>query len=64
MYNITLARLCYHCCSGKTISITYSESVFEALVVQHAMRLRHIVFLLPAWLYNIFPLYLKKTRFF
>ena len=27
----------------KAISITYSESVLLALVIQHAMRMRHIV---------------------
>ena len=30
---------CYH---RKAISITYSECVFVALVIQHAMRLRRI----------------------
>jgi hypothetical protein len=32
-----------HCCSGEVISITYSEPVFVALVIQHAKRARHIV---------------------
>ena len=36
-------RSCNHCCSGKAISITYSECVFVALGIQHAMRLHNIV---------------------
>ena len=31
-----------HCCSGKAITITYSECVSVALVIQHEMRMRHI----------------------
>jgi len=37
------ARSCYHYFSGTTISITYSLCVFVALVIQHAMRMRHII---------------------
>jgi hypothetical protein len=51
-----VARWCKHFCSGKAISITYSERVFVALGTQHAMRVRHII--MPAMLYNIFPHYL------
>ena len=36
-------RSCNYCCGGKAISITYSECGFIALVIQHAMRMRHIV---------------------
>ena len=38
-----MARSCNHCFSVKTISITYSECVFVDLVIQHAMRMHHIV---------------------
>jgi len=34
------ARSRNHCYRGKVISITYSECVFVALVIQHAMRMR------------------------
>jgi len=39
----TETRSCNHCCSGKAISIAYAECVSVALVIQHAMRMRHIV---------------------
>ena len=32
---------CNHCCSGKALSITYCMLV--ALIIQHAMRMLHIV---------------------
>jgi hypothetical protein len=31
------------CCRGKAISITYSECVSVALVIQHAKRMRRII---------------------
>ena len=37
------ARSCNHCCSGKTISITYSKCVFVALGTQCEMYMRHFV---------------------
>jgi hypothetical protein len=36
-------RLCKHCCSGKAISISYSECVFADFGVQHAMLMYHTV---------------------
>jgi hypothetical protein len=39
----TEARSCNHFCSGKAISITYSESASVALDIRHAMRIRRIV---------------------
>jgi hypothetical protein len=47
---------CNHCCSEKAMSITYSECMFVALGVQHAMGMRRIV-MCPARLYHIFPHY-------
>jgi hypothetical protein len=44
VYRNTGARSCNQCCSGKAKSVTYSEGMFVALVTQHAMRMRHIVF--------------------
>jgi hypothetical protein len=36
-------RLCNRYCGGEAISITYSEFMFVALGIQHAMRTRHIL---------------------
>jgi hypothetical protein len=38
----TEARSSNHYCCGKAIGITYSECVFVATGIQHAMRRRHI----------------------
>jgi len=38
----TEARPCNHCCRGRAVNVTYSESVFVSLVIQHAMLMRHI----------------------
>ena len=49
-------RLCNHCCSGRAISITYSECVFVALAIQHALGICHIV--ISSLPISIFPHYL------
>ena len=42
-YGSIQARSLDHSCSGKTVSITYSEGVFVHLGIQHPMRIPHIV---------------------
>ena len=37
------ARSCDDCCSGKALSIIYSECVFVALYIQCAKRMCHTV---------------------
>jgi hypothetical protein len=37
------ARSRNHCCRGKAVSVTYSECVSVALVIQHAKRMRRII---------------------
>ena len=57
-YNVTLRAGSYnHYRIGKSVSITYSEFVFVALVIQYAIRMRHIV-MCPVRLHSIFPHYL------
>jgi hypothetical protein len=36
------ARLYSNCCSGKSVSITFSECVSVTLIVQHLVTLRHM----------------------
>ena len=54
------ARPCNNCGSGKLISVTYSESVFVALGIQHAMSMRNTV----VQLYKIVPYYLMNCTIF
>ena len=63
MYNITLR------CVRATIVVVEKQGVLHNLCVsvalgtQHAMRMRHIVMLWPASLYNILPHFLKRHDF-
>jgi len=52
-----------HCFSGKTISFTYCEWVFVALVIQHAMRMRRIVICVLSRSKIFFRLVLPTARF-
>jgi hypothetical protein len=40
---VTQARSRNHCCRGKAKIITYSEGGFVVTVIQHAMRMRHVI---------------------
>ena len=44
------ARLCNHCCSVKSINVTYFEHMFIALGTQHAMHMcRTVIYGLPGF---------------
>ena len=57
-----MAHSCNNCCSGKAMNIAYSECVFVALGISHAMHMRHIV--MCGLLYHIFPHYLTNGTIF
>ena len=61
-YNVTMRRPCNHCCSGKVISITYSECVFS---LRYPACNAHAPYchLWPARLYYIFLHVTKGTIF-
>jgi hypothetical protein len=63
-YNVVVKRVCV-CCRAKAISITYSEDVFAALRIQHAMCMRRIYcHLRSVRLYDICQYYLINGTIF
>ena len=62
--HVTLKRvLATRCYREKAISVTHSECVFVASVIQHAMRMRQTAICgLPG--YHAFPRYLIKGTIF
>jgi len=60
VYNVTM-----RCVGVTTIIITYSERMFVALVIQHAKRMRRIIFhFWPAPFYNILSTFSHKRHDF
>ena len=61
----TKALSCNYCCRKKAITVTYSEYVSAASLIQHSMRMRHVIFchLWPVWLYHIFSTLSHKEYF-
>jgi hypothetical protein len=57
------ARFCNHFFCGKAVSITHFECLFEALVNQHAMRMRHIVICCLSGFTIVFHIILQQARF-
>jgi len=64
VYPNTEARSCNRYCSGKAISITYSECVSVALDTQHEMAHAIYCHLWPLRLYRIFPHYFINDTIF
>jgi len=60
VYHNIKACSCNHWCSGKAISITYTECACVASGIQHAIRMRRIVIRF----YNIFSHYLINGTIF
>ena len=56
-------RWCKQRCSGKAMITAYYECVFVALVIQHALRMQHMVMWL-AWLCKRCPHYIEKGKIF
>ena len=53
-----------HCCSGKAISVKYSECVSAASVTQHAKPMRHIILSLVCLAIQLFTTLFHKRHDF
>ena len=51
-----------NCCSGKSVTITHTETVIVPFGIQKAVHVSYC-HLRPAWLCNNFPHYLTKAQF-
>jgi len=49
-------------CHGKAVSVLYSEFVSVAVVIQHATRMRRIIFSFGLPGSAVFPHYVKTAR--
>jgi len=57
------ARSLHHCFTGLAINITYSESMFISLEIQHGMRMRHLSSVACPALQYCFTLFHKRHDF-
>ena len=62
-YNVKLKRFRATCCSGKEMSITYSECL-RSLVIRHSMPMSHIVIGVLPGPTIFFPRYLTNGKIF
>jgi len=63
VYRYRKARSCEHCCRGKEISITYSQFMFLALVIENAKRMSRIASCVQSGCTLFFHIISLTTRF-